>query len=188
VQRRVEIAGVLVQPAEQVGELDLGEHQLAVIAAAQGRREVAHDSQLPHGQRNHVPGAEQVVRVPKCPQRDLEALGRPGVREVRDQLREQCVQGGRRGTAEAEGPVKQFVALREHVRAALPAANHPHQAVMGGDRLFCRSPQLACQLRHIPAAGSAPFTEPLSPLSLAYRTFPCTPTYHYCTDAGRPHH
>jgi hypothetical protein len=65
----------------------------------------------------------------------------------------------RRGYTVAEAPVEQFVPLGQLVIAALPRADHPDEAVMGGDGLVGGSAELPCRLGHVPTAGPAPFTQ-----------------------------
>src|SRR5690242_3829862 len=43
--------------------------------------------------------------------------------------------------------------------ATLPAADHPDESIVSGDRLIGDTAELACRLRHIPPAHPAPFAQ-----------------------------
>jgi hypothetical protein len=99
---------------------------------------------------------------------------------------------------QAEPAVQQLVPFRWAVVAAFPGADHPDQAVMGGDGLVGGAAEPPCQLGHVPSAGPPPFAQ-LTAVGHGHRRYlriaiapgarPCSrilphaPSCHYPTTA-----
>jgi hypothetical protein len=58
-----------------------------------------------------------------------------------------------------EASVEQFVPFGQLMVTTLPAADHPDQSVVRGDRLASDTTELSCRLRHVPPARPAPFAQ-----------------------------
>jgi hypothetical protein len=60
---------------------------------------------------------------------------------------------------QAKAAVEQFIPFGQLMIAALPAADHPDEGVVRGDRLAGDTTELACRLRHVPPMRPAPLAQ-----------------------------